>query len=1104
MTRAKRTKSKRTGGASSPRRNKGAAKSQPRSIGAPEGERKENKAGRGRPKSSGVAVREVGGSRAAGLLSEPAQRDGYRLATERFESKENRTVDADGLARNLPNFPEEIAGVIGEQTATIIAAMDRWFEHILSQRATVDPLAAQRGPLSSDAEQKISSTDRFQSKSQATLRGRAIAHFNPAESWEGWRHHQSCAMKQGGHIEIRQQTSTPGIVTPAVRINGGCLVRLTVQVNSGLGAAGPLLHARLVDRAGSQISADAPIEESLATIFFYVPKRVKEIRLYLVAHRPTHGYSFSFGEVTFEHIEIEDYYAHFRGQTPVLASMATIPQRAGLLYDSVYSLLVRCDRVRVFLNGYAETPSFLIHPRIEIRRSQSWDDRGDAGKFAWVDVNKEAGYRIIADDDLIYPTNFVDVLVEASSIYKDKAIIGVHGILLKQPIKRYYDKNSRYAFYFQGELKNDRTVHILGTNAVCYHSTLVRMRWADFMWPNMADIFLARYAQRNGIPMLAVARPARWLQQNGRDEGVDTIFDHSERQTGSRFDTSWMQDVVISGFAPFTIQRTLRPKIAVLALLTTANELARFDFNARASFLPGFDWAILAVPTEDDPDLRRDLGAWNIDYETHVFANFSKSAGERFNEALNLARKIDIATLIVVHGEFRFDRAESLREVVTLISADRPLAVRLAGAEFASMPNTHIADRKGLVPTFALISSERCNSLRPLEAGGRELTLAMREWVANLGGGVDIRTPREASLVRAIETAIRIGRAGSQLAAPAKIEIVEANLSDAAPFALNDFSGLTPNEVFAQILVINLDRRSDRWTSMRERLKRAGIAAARVSAVDGTTPAVLQEYHRYLEGPSCKAPDARPVETTEKFFLDYDSQTARVAFAENKSRGKAISTAGAWGYLKTWQGILERALRERLPSILVFDDDVVLHKHTSTLFAAVVGGLPSDWLILQLGSLQYHWDLPWLEWHNSFLYSSAGAAIGSHAVGVRFEAMPYLLDQVNRMQLPFDLGALSATVRAFRERCFVAYPNIAIQSLYDSDINSSAFQQQNERKAAAATYRWRWEDYEFGANGHSNGASSNQQRKNAHRKTGVEPAATPQTLVPRHSPGERA
>ncbi len=146
--------------------------------------------------------------------------------------------------------------------------------------------------------------------------------------------------------------------------------------------------------------------------------------------------------------------------------------------------------------------------RVEYRRSQDWDDKGDAGKFGWIDEADAPGYRVIVDDDLLFPPDFVRHMAATLAKYDDHAIGGLHGVLLKQPVTNYYDPSSRSALHFQSAMKTDKTVHVLGTNAVVYHSSCVTLRWDDFMFRNVADIFLARYSQEHRVPMIAISRMA--------------------------------------------------------------------------------------------------------------------------------------------------------------------------------------------------------------------------------------------------------------------------------------------------------------------------------------------------------------------------------------------------------------------------------------------------------------------------------------------------------------------------------------------------------------------------------------------------------------------
>ena len=274
------------------------------------------------------------------------------------------------------------------------------------------------------------------------------------------------------------------------------------------------------------------------------------------------------------------------------------------------------------------------------------------------------------------------------------------------------------------------------------------------------------------------------------------------------------------------------------------------------------------------------------------------------------------------------------------------------------------------------------------------------------------------------------------------------------------------NEFFRRIVYINLDRRPDRRRAVEAEFARHGISAERFSAFDGGNPALRAEYDAYAREPLRDVVEAtRPAPGTSDFFMRYDSQAARVASLEQTFGAKAIRSAGAWAYLRGWQTLLEHSLENEIETLLVFDDDVLLHRNTNRIFSRVIRELPSDWLVLQLGTLQYQWNPPWVEWQSKTLYQTNGHAVGSHAVGLRFEAMVYLLDRIKMMEMPMDVGALSSITRDFSNRCFVVFPNVAIQSLADSDIGTSDFQKSRSVEDVAALHRWQLSDYGAPAKG---------------------------------------
>jgi GR25 family glycosyltransferase involved in LPS biosynthesis len=588
------------------------------------------------------------------------------------------------------------------------------------------------------------------------------------------------------------------------------------------------------------------------------------------------------------------------------------------------------------------------------------------------------------------------------------------------------------------------------------------MHWSDFMFRNMADIFLARYAQRHSLPMITVERPQYWVRQNTQEGGFETIYEHSLKQTRSRFDSSLVQDAVVKWMAPLTLQPSLRPKV-VLAIVgaSVADFELIFASWYRTRWLD-FDWVVMVTPAVEDEALRVHLAKWKTEHEMHVVDPPGSTPIERINCLLKLAGQIGFQAAVLVTGRAEFVKGVWTKPAVSLLTTEGERALFVGNAEEASAAAGFDVSHEGSAPTIAIFNAALADSIAGLDTAEGMLARALFGWMARAAGAS--RKPKG------------VDRALATISESFRIDAVEAPLDVTARQALLDLAQIAPdlvrrgepaqclhltiNEAFERVLTINLDRRPDRWAQVSRRLGHLGIRSERFPAVDGRSPEILAEYESYKRRPLVALPhDVRPIGSSNEYYLDYDSQTARVAHTENDTGAKAIQSAGAWGYLKSWEAILEQALRERPESLLVFDDDVILHGRTHHIFAAVVGALPADWLILQLGTLQYHWESDWVTWRGPFLYSTNGSAIGSHAVGLRFEIVPYLLDHVKRMELPFDTGPLAAATRAFKDRCFVTYPNIAIQSLADTDISTSGFQKSRNRADAAETYRWNLADY---------------------------------------------
>jgi GR25 family glycosyltransferase involved in LPS biosynthesis len=952
---------------------------------------------------------------------------------------------------------EQVAGLLGEQSAEIMHAIDSRFRQL---HAHLDGSARSPSAVPATLISSPSSTGNAHMVGpRPSLDTSIIYSFEPPQSWDGWQHHQEAKIKPGGQVEINQEASTAGVKTDALRLPESGLFRVKTDIELVTESNGPSPILR-VQHEQELLGPDALLQNGQNEIYLFVPNRITELQLLVLVNEPKLGVEFVIRKVIVEKVDHESYYAHVRhnATTPVIASMASIPVREPMLRDAVACLLLQCDRVRVFLNDYADVPDFLRHPRVDVKRSQDFDDKGDAGKFGWIDTKEPAGFRVIADDDLIFSPDFVENMTKRAGAYGDKVILCTHGVTLRQPIVEYYNPVSRSVVHFQSRLPHDRTVHVAGTNSIVYHSEHVRMTWADFMFRNMADIFLARYAQEKCIPIVAVERPQFWVRQNTQEGGFESIYESSLKRTRSKFDSSLLQDGVVRRIAPLTTQPTVRPKVAVCLIATSTSQLnAALESFERTCGLD-FDWVVLLTPGNEDPALRDHMATVNCVHELHIVAPAGARLAERIARMFELAGTLKLNLVVIALDAIRFESGSWTRNVLGInLGEERGLSltVNLNGNE--EIVVTAGAPAQNFVAGAMLLDGRALRELAVPGLGGEGLLRAFPD-------NGDPR-PRQSSLPPAVLRAAGEGIGFDRLTEARALARDADTAGSPAPTTIkrpNAIPALAINDIFERVIVINLDRRPDRWAQMSQRLETAGIRAERFPAVDGRAKQVATEFEEYAKQPLAQVSAAvRPIRSSWDFFNDYDSQRARLAYLEANEKTKAIRSAGAWAYLRTWEQILEQAVTDQLDSLLIFDDDVAFHRQTPRVFAAVAATLPDDWLVLQLGTLQYHWTEEWISPQSRFLYRSNGSAIGSHAVGLRFDAFPFLLDHIKRMELPLDIGALSAATHAFSKRCFVTLPNLAIQQLADSDIRTSDFQRQRSFEESAQVYRWNLEDYDL-------------------------------------------
>ena len=210
---------------------------------------------------------------------------------------------------------------------------------------------------------------------------------------------------------------------------------------------------------------------------------------------------------------------------PIYAHCTTIPGREKALEETIASLLPQVDEIHLFLHGYnpVELPDFLdtdLNPKIKLKYDIEWGDNGDSDKFH--SVKELLGYMLIVDDDLIYPPDYAERMIESIEKHDRKALITAHGsIMYPLPIANYY--MDRHTYPCLGDVTEEKKVQIGGTGVMAFHSDIGFD--VDFQGKpvNMADVHVGIWALAKEIPIYVIPHLTGWIQHSPYVQQEDTI-----------------------------------------------------------------------------------------------------------------------------------------------------------------------------------------------------------------------------------------------------------------------------------------------------------------------------------------------------------------------------------------------------------------------------------------------------------------------------------------------------------------------------------------------------------------------------------------------------
>jgi hypothetical protein len=203
-------------------------------------------------------------------------------------------------------------------------------------------------------------------------------------------------------------------------------------------------------------------------------------------------------------------------------------KRDDCLFKTIDSIYNQADEINIALNSHDKIPDKFVGDT-KINCFITDNSIGDGFKF--MRLEDSDGYYFTVDDDLIYPPGYAQYMIDKFHLYGGQYIVSLHGrSFVSYPVGSYY-RSPHHNYRCLGSVDKDVFVHFGGSGVAMFHTNLLKFSYKDIKHPNMADIWLAKFANERGIKIVCLAHDSTYLTYLS-EVGEETIFDRNKFNDG--------------------------------------------------------------------------------------------------------------------------------------------------------------------------------------------------------------------------------------------------------------------------------------------------------------------------------------------------------------------------------------------------------------------------------------------------------------------------------------------------------------------------------------------------------------------------------------------
>lgn len=206
----------------------------------------------------------------------------------------------------------------------------------------------------------------------------------------------------------------------------------------------------------------------------------------------------------------------------ITACLATMPDRVASLEKCLRSLRPQVDSLRVICHDVTEPP-LIVREMADVWSCEP-DRYGSAAKLRW--ANEVDGLYLGCDDDVLYPSDYVETMLRWVRRWKGKAIACCHGRVLSPRATSFTESQATGLAFAETQ---GMWLNYPGALGIAFDTRLDIPAVCPVK--SCEEAWLAVWAQRAEVPIWLVPHAKGWLQYMAPPDATKTIW-HEEKSSG--------------------------------------------------------------------------------------------------------------------------------------------------------------------------------------------------------------------------------------------------------------------------------------------------------------------------------------------------------------------------------------------------------------------------------------------------------------------------------------------------------------------------------------------------------------------------------------------